>query len=118
MIPVVCLGRGRAGNDMQARPLSDYERRESERHIISLQAKARRPNGGAFAAVTITNISVGGFETLGLEPFSPGTDILIYLPGIAPRKATVIWQKDGRTGSQFDEPLHIAVVDHLIKQFS
>ncbi|NNC72898.1 MAG: hypothetical protein HKN78_08485 [Sphingomonadaceae bacterium] len=93
------------------------DRRETERHIISLEAKARRPNGGAFAAITITDISVGGFQTLGLEPFSPGADVLIYLPGIAPRKATVVWQRNGRTGSQFDEPLHIAVVDHLARQF-
>ncbi len=93
------------------------DRRETERHVISLDAKARRPNGGAFASVTIIDISEGGFQTLGLEPFSPGSDVLVYLPGIAPKKATVVWQRDGRTGSQFDEPLHIAVVDHLARQF-
>ena len=106
-----------AGIAMQTAAPRPEERRETERHFISLDAKARRPNGGAFASVTITDISKGGFQTLGLEPFSPGADVLIYLPGIAPRKATVVWQKNGRTGSQFDEPLHIAVVDHLARQF-
>lgn len=102
---------------MQAAAPRPEDRREAERHLISLEAKARRPNGGTFASITIMDISVGGFQTLGLEPFSPGADVLIYLPGIAPRKATVVWQRDGRTGSQFDEPLHIAVVDHLARQF-
>lgn len=94
------------------------ERRRFARHLISLPAKARRANGGTFAAITIVDVSVGGMQTLGAEPFSIGTEILVYLPGLAPKKACVVWQRDGRTGSQFDTVLHSAVVDHLARQFA
>ncbi|MEQ9661761.1 MAG: PilZ domain-containing protein [Parasphingopyxis sp.] len=103
---------------MQTAKNHEAERREYERHVISLAAKARRANGGTHAAITILDVSEGGVQTLGAEQFGVGTDLLIYLPGIAPKKARVVWQRDGRTGSQFDTPLHIAVVDHLARQFA
>ncbi len=100
--------------DQSARKWAD--RRSAERHDIRLEARARRP-GRNYSVVTITDISTDGFAILGLESYSPGADITIYLPGLGPKLATVMWQRDGRTGSRFFEPLHAAVVDHLAQRF-
>ncbi len=72
---------------------------------------------GPVAPVNITDISTEGFAIRGLEPYTIGTEILIYLPGLSPKYATVIWQRDKRTGAQFLDPLHPAVVEHLARQF-
>ena len=95
-----------------------FDRRRFERYSICLETRVRRSNSSAFSVLTLTDIAEGGFQAAGYEPFNIGSDILVYLPGIAPKAAHVIWQEDGKTGAAFIDPLHVAVVDHIAKNYA
>ncbi|WP_098103968.1 PilZ domain-containing protein [Novosphingobium sp. PC22D] len=69
--------------------------------------------------IEVLDISTTGclldLRTWGLRA---GERILIRLPGLAYLSAVIVWVEDGRGGITFDQPLHEAVLRHLMENSS
>jgi PilZ domain len=67
-------------------------------------------------AVTIRDLSVYGFRFETSFTLWSDSNIWLTIPGLEVLHARVIWSEDARYGAKFDQPLHPAVLDHIMKQ--
>jgi len=49
-------------------------------------------------------------------PSRAGDTLLLLINGMQPLSATLVWNDGHYCGLSFQHPLHIAVVDHLVRQ--
>jgi hypothetical protein len=90
-----------------------FDRRRYLRHAVQI--------GGGLSAnirpalrILVTDLSVGG---CGIEldvELEIGGRVWLKLPGLESLPARVAWADDRRAGLAFDNPLHPAVVEHVI----
>jgi hypothetical protein len=90
-----------------------YDRRRYLRHAVRIGgglSENIRPS----LPILVTDLAVGG---CGIEldaDLEPGSRVWVRLPGLESLPARVAWAGDGRAGLAFDNPLHPAVVDHIV----
>jgi hypothetical protein len=89
------------------------EQRRVARRRVHVAAQLRASSVGRIA-VTITDISALGCQVRARQHFGPGTYLLVQVPSFEPFGATVVWAEDGLIGFEFVNPLHPAVVEHII----
>ncbi|MEO0032949.1 MAG: hypothetical protein RIS94_2707 [Pseudomonadota bacterium] len=65
------------------------------------------------AAKTI-DLSCHGLRMAGMERFRQGDTVWVTLPGLEPRRATVVWAERFEAGCDFAEPLHPAILDAIV----
>lgn len=90
-----------------------YDRRRYLRHSVHI--------GGGLAAnirpslpILVTDLSTGG---CGIEHdfhVEEGVRVWVRLPGLENLPARVAWVDGRRAGLAFDNPLHAAVVEHIV----
>ncbi len=80
-------------------------------HLLTAYCRAR----GTRVRLAILNITINGC-LLDLRSWSlrAGERVLIRLPGLTDLPAVLQWAEDGRGGLVFDQPLHEAVLRHLL----
>ncbi|HYJ29897.1 MAG TPA: PilZ domain-containing protein [Allosphingosinicella sp.] len=91
-----------------------FDRRRYMRHTVQV--------GGGLSAnirpslsVLVTDLSAGG---CGIEhdiELEPGARVWLRLPGLENLPARVAWTADRKAGLSFDNPLHPAVVEHVVR---
>jgi hypothetical protein len=90
------------------------ERRKLDRQAAVAQGKVRL-SANVWLAVTITDITVQGCKIEATNwPTSPGQAIWLKLESLCSLEAEVRWVLPDHVGIEFKEPLHPAVVDHLL----
>ncbi len=87
--------------------------RRSERFATSLQVDVRQ-QGPARIPATITNLSTTGFHLQADERLRRNSRIWVRIGSLAPLMAQVIWNDACRAGCAFSQPLHPAILDHII----
>lgn len=71
-----------------------------------------------------TNVAIADLSAHGCrieaadDEVAVGSPVFVRLDGLAPLRATVRWHEGGVAGLEFDHPLYIPVLDHLLKQWS
>jgi hypothetical protein len=95
-------------------PHAAFDRRRYLRHKVQI--------GGGLAAnirssspVVVTDLSTGGCGVEAGIELEPGARVWLKLPGLQNLPARVAWTNDQRMGLSFDNPLHPAVVQHLVE---
>lgn len=86
--------------------------RRSERRRLAVRVKYRRKIV-RLVAKTI-DLSCHGLRMTGAERFRDGDTVWITLPGLEPRKASVVWTNGFEAGCNFADPLHPAVLDAIV----
>jgi hypothetical protein len=86
--------------------------RRSERQQIGVQVQYKRKVVRLVAKAI--DLSVHGLRISGMERLREGEVVLITLPGLEPRHATVVWSDQFESGCAFAEPLHPAVFEAVI----
>jgi hypothetical protein len=86
--------------------------RRSDRQRMGVRIKYRR-KVLRLVAETI-DVSCHGIKLAGMERLSIGDVLWVGLPGLEPRKATVVWTDRLIAGCCFAEPLHPAVLEAVI----
>lgn len=81
-----------------------FKDRKSDRRIIEERAAVRAPGLATFA-VTVRNVSPGGFMAECPEMVRIGSHISLDVPGIGPVHAQVRWQLGSRMGGMFLDPI-------------
>lgn len=69
-----------------------------------------------WAVVRLDDISRSGFRIAWLPGCDPELPLRIRIPGLRVLKAHVRWQQGNAFGCEFDQPLHVAVFEHIVKQ--
>ncbi|WP_443019156.1 PilZ domain-containing protein [Sphingobium sp. EP60837] len=65
---------------------------------------------------TVSDLSLTGFRIRTHMKFTSGSDISLTLPGLGARWAKVAWVPGFEAGCSFDEPLHQAVLDDVLRR--
>lgn len=99
---------------MSALRQEDLDDRREQRWPLRLEVVVRTPDLAKRAAV-LTELSPRGCRLLLSTYSQAGATYLVYIPGLSPRAGTLIWNDGVQCGFSFDAPLHISVVDHLVR---
>jgi hypothetical protein len=75
-----------------------------------------RQGGGPWKAARLSDISQAGFLIALLPDCKPGSPLRIRIPGLQVLNAKARWQRGKSVGCEFDEPLHVAVFEHIVRQ--
>lgn len=94
-------------------PQDEPQERRSERRHVTVRIAYRR-QVQRLVAETL-DISCHGLRLAGMERFRIGDVLWVTLPGLEPRRASVVWNNRFEAGCVFAEPLHPAVLDQLAR---
>lgn len=93
-------------------------RRKALRGSVAMPGRVRH-NVTRRANVAIADLSAHGCRIEAADDeVAVGSPVFVRLDGLAPLRATVRWHEGGVAGLEFDHPLYIPVLDHLLKQWS
>jgi hypothetical protein len=88
--------------------------REAERRSVLIDVKVRRAGEPWFQS-RIADLSIGGFRLQSFMRLPIGTDIWIMLPSFEGRRARILWTRGHEAGCAFEQPLHPAILDHVVR---
>lgn len=94
----------------------DHDGRRAERLDVKLKA-ALRASGAAKFEIDVLDISVVGFRFDAVCSLNVGDRVWLTIPGMGGLESIVVWRENFHYGNAFAVPLHMAVFDHVLKQF-
>ena len=101
-------------NPLNVRPWK-AEQRRALRRAVRLKAALRQVGLPQFS-VDLEDFSIDGFRAQTAVALSPGSRVWLTLPTFRALEAVVAWRDGGRCGCRFREPLHVAVLDYIIRR--
>lgn len=95
---------------------SHNDGRRADRLDIEFPAMLREPGMSKFS-VKVKDLSVTGFRCETSFTMSMGATVWLTIPGLSGLEAIVAWKDGFKYGFAFKTSLHVAVFDHVIRQF-
>ena len=95
----------------------DVDRIEA-RMSVDISGARLREYGASAAPIRVENLSWHGFRTEWPHMLTVDDRVLLTLPGMEAKPATVRWVRGFQVGCQFDEALHSAVFEHVLKRLN
>jgi PilZ domain len=95
---------------------SHDDTRRALRMDIEFPAMLREPGTTKFQ-VKVKDLSATGFRCETSFTLQKGSTIWLTIPGLAGLEATVAWRDGFKYGFSFNSPLHIAIFEHVARQF-
>lgn len=94
------------------------ERREAARHVTSIRGTLNCSRGTR-VTVSIADLSVSGFNAEGGYWPAAGDErgFSVKVPGLEALGAELRWTDEESAGFRFAQPLHSAVLDHVVRAF-
>jgi PilZ domain len=92
------------------------EIRRATRLDVRLKASLRETGAGKFL-VDVIDMSVSGCRLHTSFTLSPGARVWITIPGMSSIECEIAWKNMFVYGCKFLNPLHAAVLDHLVSRF-
>ena len=86
-----------------------------ERQAVLIGVRVRR-KGESWFKSRITGMALDGFRLLSFVKLQVGMEVWVMFPGFEGRKANVLWVADHEAGCIFENPLHPAIFDHIIRK--
>jgi hypothetical protein len=91
--------------------------RRAERLDVNMKATLRE-GGSTKYVVDLLDLSVTGFRFKTSYNLNIGMRVWLNLPKLEGRQATVMWCEGFVYGCAYDQPLHMAVFDHIVRTYS
>lgn len=63
----------------------------------------------------LEDLSPGGFRIASMPDARTELPLRIRIPGLQLLSARICWVRDGAIGCEFDDALHVAVFDHIVR---
>jgi hypothetical protein len=104
MLDVACV--------IESPPLPEMRR---HRRLPALRHASLRSSQSGAVSGAITDLSMTGCRITTRGPFWPGMRICVRIDGLQSWWGTVVWHQDAEIGIAFENPLHIAVVEHIAR---
>jgi PilZ domain len=95
---------------------SHSDTRRADRLDIDFPAMLREAGMSKFS-VKVKDLSVTGFRCETSFTMTMGSTVWLTIPGLSGLEATVAWKDGFKYGFAFLAPLHVAIFDHVIRQF-
>lgn len=89
--------------------------RRAKRTKVALDAGLRQ-RGASGITVEMLDLSTHGFRARTHLLLEQGADIWLKLPGLEALHARVAWMEGTEIGCAFDQPLHPAVLDMVVRK--
>lgn len=105
------------GSSVARVPQGIFERAEARLSVDLRSAKLRR-SGEPGASVVIADLSRKGFKTEWPYQLRSGDRVWLSLPGLEAKPAIVRWTKGYTIGCEFEQEMHGAVFDHLVRRLA
>lgn len=93
-----------------------FNAREHNRGDVQIYADIREQGAGKHK-VNIVDLSQSGFRVYSLTYIKVDRKVFLTIPGYAPQEARIAWHNGDLYGCEFTERLHVAIYDHIIKQY-
>ncbi|MCB2048480.1 MAG: PilZ domain-containing protein [Novosphingobium sp.] len=96
-------------------PTDEQGKARENRSQLSLKCEVRqgvRP----WKMTLLEDISPSGFRIAWFPDCRAEIPLRIRIPGLELLTATVRWQRDYHVGCEFTSPLHVAVLEHIVRQ--
>lgn len=93
--------------------VADAEGRRALRKPVQLRAQLRERSTTRFI-IDVTDLSTTGFRCETSFTLWPGHTVWLKLPGFSGQEATVAWRRGYLYGFAFAQPLHPAVLEHIV----
>jgi hypothetical protein len=90
--------------------------RDSQRLEVLLHASLRETGCSKFG-IDIYDMSVTGCRLETSFRLDPETRVWITIPGLAALEAEIAWRNGYVYGCRFIQPLHVAVLDHVVRRY-
>ena len=88
------------------------EQRQTRRRAVNFAA-ILESEGVSSHPVNVLDVSEQGFRIVTEAEVTPGSSMLIKLPGLEAVRATIVWASNGEIGCSFEEELHPASIRAL-----
>lgn len=85
-----------------------------DRQDVLIGVRVRR-KGESWFRSRITGLSLDGFCLLSFVKLQIGMELWVMFPGFEGRKARVLWVASHEAGCAFENPLHPAIFDHILR---
>ncbi|MFM9935253.1 MAG: PilZ domain-containing protein [Novosphingobium sp.] len=85
---------------------------------VGFEIPVRCKHGLVRSTVMLKDLTTHGARIEGIPPQRIGESITLFLPGLAPKIAFVIWSHDKTSGLEFELPLHENVFATLVADFA
>ena len=102
-----------------------FEKPGSVEHIRDRRAKrvgfelpVRCKHGLVRSTVMLKDLTTHGARIEGIPPQRIGESVTLFLPGLAPKIAFVVWSEAKTSGLEFELPLHEKVFATLVADFA
>jgi len=82
--------------------------------MVLIGVRVRR-KGESWFKSRVTGMSLDGFRLLSFVKLQVGMELWVMFPGFEGRRARVLWVADHEAGCVFENPLHPAIFDHIIR---
>jgi PilZ domain len=93
-----------------------FNAREYNRGDVQIHGEIRELGGGKHR-VNIVDLSCSGFRVFSVTYIKIDKIVYLTIPGFAPLEATIAWHQKDYYGCQFTSQLHIAIYEHVIREF-
>ncbi len=90
--------------------------RRAER--VGLELPVRCKHGLVRSTVMLKDLTPYGARIDGLEKLRIGEPLTLFIPGLHPKTAFVVWSEPMSSGLEFDHPLHQSVFDTVVSEFA
>ncbi len=97
-------------------PQSEIEARIAERKLVSIRAEIKESGSGKYQ-IWVVDLSKTGFRIKLLTTLEKSKAQFLMLPGFQPLAAHIAWREGDEYGLRFDNPLHVAVFEHIANTF-
>lgn len=87
---------------------------QQDRQAVLIGVRVRR-KGESWFRSRITGLSLAGFRLLSFVKLQVGMELWVMFPGFEGRKARVLWVADHEAGCVFENQLHPAIYDHILR---
>lgn len=92
------------------------ESRRAQRIDVDMAAVLRE-TGTTKYNIRLLDLSVTGFRFKSAYELHPGKRVWLNLPKLEGRLASVMWRTGYTYGCAYDQPLHPAVFDHIVRTY-
>lgn len=99
-----------------AQHLQATEGRRAQRILVQMEAVLRE-TGTTKYTISLLDLSVTGFRFKTSYEINIGKRVWLNLPKLEGRQAMVMWRTDYIYGCAYDQPLHPAVFDHIVRTY-
>lgn len=86
----------------------------AERISFDLMVRYRR--GNVRGPMLLKNLTCGGARVEGIENLRCGDKVVLCLPSLKAKEATVVWVSGASAGLEFDRPLHPDIFEGLVQR--